>query len=147
MRNLPFSIVVALAAAALASCQSAKAPSPYPPNLYGPGGPHTTPVHTGPVVQSEIADFYAEHPLLAFQRTGIQPAPLRRLPRNTPLQVLDQTGTFYRVQLNDGSVGYIATNLVTGVTTIPRPPREDPTPDPTPPEEPDTDQIDLDALP
>lgn len=99
-------VFVAVLACAFVSCVGTR-PSPEQggPTMFQPRGPVTA------IADAEV---FGQHPLAAFQRTGNPPLPITSLPANIPLELTGRSGAFYRMQLRDGSVAWIATRDVTG---------------------------------
>ncbi len=125
MNAMPRPVVAAFAAVlalAIASCVGTRpAAEQGGPTMFRP---------TGPVTAISDAEVFGQHPLAAFQRTGNPPLPITSLPANTPLALTGRSGAFYRMQLRDGSVGWIATRDVTG--PVPRLPEVAPGAQPAP---------------
>ena len=139
MKTIPSILFVGAAVAALCSCDSTEEW----------GGPRGTSFYGGDTSRSGPGqvEVYSENPVLAFQRTGQQPAPVAVLPADTPLTVRMRSGSFCEVSWSGGS-GWVAADKLVGV------------PDPAPLSEGETpatggpggaptkeDKIDLDRMP
>lgn len=69
-----------------------------------------TPVEVAPSVRADDAELFASNPLVEFQTTGANPAPIRALSAGQTLTILGTDGRFTQVRLMDGTVGYINSN-------------------------------------
>lgn len=102
----------AICFAALTSCETGEfSGRSTKKNRYG--GDNALPViNTTPTIAVDGTEMFANNPLVEFQTTGSNPAPTRTLYSGQKVTVLSQDGTFSRVQLADGSVGYVNSNSV-----------------------------------
>lgn len=70
------------------------------------------PVIAPPSVRSDGAELFARNPLVEFQATGANPAPIRTLTAGEPLTILQSDGRFTKVSLMDGTMGFINSNEI-----------------------------------
>lgn len=80
-------------------------------------GTRRTPIAVVPSVGTNGAELFARNPLVEFQTTGANPAPIRTLAPGEPLTILQKDGRFTEVRLMDGSAGYINSNDIIQGTT------------------------------
>jgi hypothetical protein len=99
-------ILIGAAAAALCACQPSE-------DWRGPRGTAYA-GEDSPRSGPGQVEVYAEHPVLAFQRTGQQPVPVAVLPADTPLVVKARSGSFCEVGWNGGS-GWVAAEKLVGL--------------------------------
>jgi len=70
------------------------------------------PIEVSPSVRTHGAELFARNPLVEFQTTGANPAPIRSLSAGEPLTILRADGRFTEVRLMDGTIGYINSNEI-----------------------------------
>ena len=97
----------ALGISLLTSCQPL--PDPYDNRF----GTNRSPINIGPSVRTNGAELFASNPLVEFQTTGANPAPIRTLSAGETLTVLRKDGRFTQVRLMDGTAGYINSSDIT----------------------------------
>lgn len=71
-----------------------------------------TPIEVGPSVRTNGTELFASNPIVEFQTTGANPAPIRGLVAGEPLTILRPDGRFTEVRLMDGTVGFINSNEI-----------------------------------
>jgi len=86
-----------------------------------PGGRWQAPtaILTGPRTAVPNVEVYTEDPVLAFQRTGEQPAPYATLPLGVEVAIRRRSGSFSEIDLAGGKTGWVRTSSLTGPVSPP----------------------------